>query len=435
MSKMGLWLQFCCFPVAVLVLAACRKDQYSVSASPSSVPRDVAVEMPPRCNELSESGFLTVGKTGSSASRGVDQPFGVEVGEGVSHPGGFAVTLLHSDAQGTEGLVALIGLDSSSPSRSISLGRTFGHVNPPRLAARGEELVVALPDNDASNAIIRIGKIDLKQTDPMVVWGASLRQGRDDSLASAIAIGSKGGLVAWDEWDQKKNRGTIRGARFTLADPSKVILRASLSPPESDAEVPRLVARVGGYWLAWLAVPPDITDDKTGQRVIEIVPLDQNGVPAGTPEVLNSTPSSISSFDLAALPDGTAVVSWREIQKTNVAGGHVLRLLRVSPDGTREPRVIENKDMGFGVPTLTPNAVTEPSKLAAWLSIEASNGNTRFAGLDVNGDVLEPLADSPITSNAVILAARERQLLIARPNGLAMDLLIVQCQPRPKANQ
>ena len=116
----------------------------------------------------------------------------------------------------------------------------------------------------APGAMTRVLEIARLDGAALVREGAIVQQA-DESLAYDVAWPSSGGngapLVAWDE-DAPMAPGQI------LADRGVVKVQVIgagkprvASPDTSDAEAPRLLARRGGYWLAWLARRPEPGED------------------------------------------------------------------------------------------------------------------------------------------------------------------------------
>jgi hypothetical protein len=147
----------------------------------------------------------------------------------------------------------------------------------------------------------------------LVREGAIVQQA-DESLAYDVAwpAGSGAPLVAWDE-----DAPTVPAQ--ILADRGVVKVQVMgggkarvASPDTSDAEAPRLLARRGGYWLAWLArrPEPETSQDagaaaegpgeRRAYRWVELVALDAKG--EATSAVRRVTPEKgrVASFDLAA---------------------------------------------------------------------------------------------------------------------------------------
>src|SRR5262249_49796565 len=132
---------------------------------------------------------------------------------------------------------------------------------PPKPLVRGRDLVVVGYVRDGSAA----RKLNVATyRDQKIAAQVLYPESPDDSFAYDAALGAaEGGLVAWDETAGR--RGIVKVAAVpTEVAPDQVprgviaLLGAGpamqiVSPVTSDADQPRLVARTGGYWIAWVA--------------------------------------------------------------------------------------------------------------------------------------------------------------------------------------
>lgn len=401
----------------------------------SSVPATASV----RCRGSKDDASFTIGKRSpDEEEEGVSLPFAVEVGSAAARPGaptrGFAVGALRAEGGATDAVVAL--LDSAGQGRLVSLGTAHGDTDPPRVAARKGRLFVVVPDNDAGSATLKLARIEGAR----VTWGSTLRQGRDESNAFGVELGDERGAIVWDEWERDPGAGVVKMTSFHLDDPSNTTEPRRVSPEGTDAEGPRLAPRPGGFWLAWIAHRVDedaerrlgrkpTAADVPTERWVEIVPLDRNGIPTSQPIAVTPQDGRVVMFDLAAARD-RALVAWRADETRQSEGGRV-QLSVVRADGTNESTIVEDRDLGAGVPTVVVDRGSPKGKPGLWLSVASLAGETRLGAIDEAGELREALATDRLLKNAEPLAALDGTLLVARPAGLAIELELITCARGP----
>jgi hypothetical protein len=187
----------------------------------------------------------------------------LEIGDAVPYPGGYAVGVVRSTAAGRTAAVALLGpeltaaaADGNSPPtlqrgrsvRIIDLGPTLGDAPPPRIGWRPPELVAAaygrLHDGgDTTREMVVYAIADGVGTASSIV----VPQQRDDSLAFDLAFAGSSGLLAWDEATSAAH-GVVRAVAFSKDHAASA---RDISPPDSDAELPRVVAIGSGFVAIW----------------------------------------------------------------------------------------------------------------------------------------------------------------------------------------
>ncbi|HMJ14837.1 MAG TPA: hypothetical protein VK524_25670, partial [Polyangiaceae bacterium] len=274
-------------------------------------------------------------------------------------------------------------------------------------------------------------------------------------------VGAKRGIVVWDEVDTRAGRQLLRIASFSVENPSEVTPQRTLGSGATDQEMPQLVTRGSGFWLAWVASVPHPREGagqaariaaKTpqaapaavgsgeganeelldlGNRWIELVALDENAAPISTPQAVSARDRHALVFDLAATSDGGALLAWRDDDTTPGVESRIVQLARVGADGKILRSLIDDDDVGAGVPSLVTGGMADAS---AWLALESVAQETRLAALGPSGSVLDELGAEPAVGNADVLALREGRLLVGRPRGLATELFVLTCKPgAPKA--
>jgi hypothetical protein len=215
--------------------------------------------------------------------------------------------------------------------KMIDVGATLGDDPPPSPRLRGSTVFVASYARSAGDAGVAAAtsagsaaadrapgtmsrKLEIARLDgTALVHVGSVVQQADESLAYDVEWPKDGNappLVAWDEdapllsGQMLADRGVVKVQILGAGKPRVA------SPDTSDAEAPRLLARRGGYWLAWLARRVEVGEDagpaaegpgeRRAYRWVELVALDAKGEP--TSQVRRVTPEKgrVASFDLAA---------------------------------------------------------------------------------------------------------------------------------------
>jgi hypothetical protein len=427
----------------------CRRDVPEPPTEPSATAPAAAPPVASRCSEA--PGSFSIGDRGSLADPDggddVALPFAVEVGGSVPYAGGFAVAALRAERGGTGAVVALIGR-SGAADRLVELGRTFGDAEPPRLAARGDTLIAAVPDHDAGSKTLRLAAIR-----DGVTWGAEISQGRDESQVFDVELGAKRGVLVWDEWDKQAGQGVVRLVSFEPGNLGAATRARTLTPEGDDAEAPVLAPRPGGFWLAWISrQPPERPKQKPkhkatkpdpaaneppaddpvvdlGRRWLRLAPLDENGALSAEPRDVTGRQTHVLVFDLAPLPDGGALLAWRDDASSPGVEAGAIHLARIGPDGALGAFVIEDEKIGAGVPSLLVDSTAPAGAAPVWLALDSVTDATRLVALGKDGRMLDVLNDEPAIGHAEPLSISGGRLLFSRPRGLAIELGSARCRP------
>lgn len=289
--------------------------------------------------------------------------------------------------------------------KTIDVGATLGDDPPPSPRLRDGKVLVAsyarsaAGDGGATGAMTRVLDIARLDGTALVREGAVVQQA-DESLAYDVewpeGPANAPPLVAWDE-DAPMLAGQLLADRGVV----KVqILGAGkprvASPDTSDAEAPRLLARRGGYWLAWLARRPEPSEDAgaaaegpaetRAYRWVELVALDAKG--EATSPVRRVTPEKgrVASFDLATATAGAGaepklvIVVQDEAAVTEGAGE---RIVRYAVDGQKdriESAELLDGGVGHALADLLPLAASDPHA-PRWLSFTDTQEHAHLAPL------------------------------------------------------
>ncbi len=371
----------------------------------------------------------------------LELPFSVEPGMGISVSGDLFATGLRHEASGAVGLLAKLGAVAAA-GEAMELGRVHGDVAPPRLAADGSDLVVALQEATASGHDIRLARLEQGRLDLPLTWRGGPHQANDESNLFDVAARQGLAVVVWDDWLVAGNHSRILAATVSLADGTAVGVEGHMvSAPQVDAEAPRLTARPGGFWLAWLvnaagrAGAARIYDpggseadegkqgSAYGARWIEVVPLDAQGRPDGEVRRLAPSEERVVGYDLTTHADGSAWVAWRQAAASPAASGGRIVMAELRSDGTRELAPVRDADVGSG----------EPSWLAAgpgqavWLTFPDQQDRTLLMRIESPRVIGAPLRLGADVRAATALAASGERVLFAAPRGRAIELFPATC--------
>lgn len=366
-------------------------------------------------------------------------PFAVEVGRGAVFDGGFAVGARRDEKGGAVAMVATLGLDGKG-GQLVRLGRLRGDLDPPVVAGAGGAVIAVMVEPNAGNPnlgggrALKVAKVEGTQ----VTWGPELPEGRDESQALDVAASAQRAIVAWDDLvGTTEKRSVIMLATIDLATMKVISPARAISAKDEDAERPRLVARPGGYWLAYAvrgnadpkkkkAKRADEEDDRElGEAIttswISLMPLDETGAPTAAGRAVTPKSGHMLSYDLELGEEGAAIVAWRDDDTpTGSSGGRLLMTL-ARLGGGGEPRELAEETGGAGVPDLLPG----------WLSLASVNGPTRIAALSPRGELIDELTPEKSLGAGVPIASMRDAILWARPMGKPMRLSVVRCKQRP----
>jgi len=426
--------------VALLLgpFAACKRhtpgNQPSAgpSAAPSALP--AAVEES-RCRKVPGSSLTLEGEAAPSPPTGEPGeddddallPFGVDLGSAIATPKGFALGGVSGKGQ------AFVALLDENASRRVDLGELHGDPETPGLASAGDRVVVALRSTDAAGFTIKLGSIALAGGG--VEWGHELTKLGSGVTGLDLAVtGARGVLVFQSETKQGRLMlGSFAAA--LLKEPFEV--RAL---DVKDGEMPRVVARPGGFWLSWVRSlpepkkaapasakePPQDPEERAlldpGPRVVEVVKLDEQGHPLGAALRVGEPRRQILLYDVATTSDGGLLVATRSDSAAPGAEGGAILLTAVSADGTAREERLDDDEIGAGAPTLLSDVdVARPSP---WLTVSAPNDATR---LGLASGARTRLQSDPLLGRSEVIAVSSGRFLAQRARGSSVVLEALEC--------
>jgi hypothetical protein len=310
-------------------------------------------------------------------------------------------------------------------------------------AARADGGMVARPS--LAKGAIEMRELSVHRIEGGKVQRAStLAQQKDESLAFDAALGDKGMLVAWDEDAVGLLRGEIK-VQALGPDAKPLAPARAASPESSDAELPRLARRRGGYWLVWVARRVEAPDaaielghdketpaETRAFRWLELAMLDEHGAPIGAVKRLTSATGHVSIYDLAARVgsdrDALDIIARDDEQTVDGSGGRVVRIT-VRGDVADPPIAIVSDAVGRGVPDLLATAQGVASDVPAWLVYADTVDQVRLLPLDATRSPLAPPSAEDALDKSKPLLAISGGLLVAVPAEPKWQLKLVTCAP------
>jgi hypothetical protein len=449
--------------VAVLdVLGACRPTPAAGRAAPSDAatagPADAQdAVIPARCRKTDVAFALDDG-------HGLAD---LEVGDAIAYPGGYAVGLVHRATAGRVAAVALFRRDPIGLVRVLDLGPTMGDAPPPHIGWREGELVAAAyarpldsragsPEAGApalGGDATRDVALYTVAPDAAAAATLSVPQRRDDSFALDLAFDGTTGLLVWDEATSVP-RGVVKASVFTRDHASAA---RDVSPADSDAELPRVVARGGGgFAVVWIARRPDpgsgldgSPNEATGEARaygwLETITVDPQGQPSGPVRRLTPVTGHVSAYDIAPLepPQGAApsflLVARDDGEAVDGSGGTLVRV-RVTGEMADPPVVVVTEGLGRGAPSFvsrldTKGAAPVPGSAALALMWVGKDEQGRLLPIDVvtGAPTGSPSAEDAFDDARALLfmgagpSAASSDVLAATPSDSAAQLRVFAC--------
>ena len=384
---------------------------------------------------------------------GLDIPFGINVGQAVGFEGGFAVSAVDGRGGKSHAIIGFLGSNAEN-GRTLDLGRVYGDADPPRVAGNARVLMVALADTDAAGRTLRLVRVEDIKTEAKLTKGAEASVSQNTSAAFSIAVNADRGIVAWEEADRKTEKGQIVAASFSvqsLAMPKKPWV---LSGRNSDAQLPQVASRPGGFWLAWvqsgIAGPGEpqlkrgqpangkggrrLSEDETTSPAVDLgaqdlyaCALDGDGHAIAKPLRATEGVAHVVAYDLAVLDDGSAILAWRDDDTSPGVESQVVHLGRVGLDGHVDRYRIEDDSIGVGAPQLLVDPTANPND-RVWLAVGNTGEKVSLVRLQPNGNPTSLIVDDADLGTSNPLVRFGGALLVARQRGKGVDLEPLVCR-------
>jgi hypothetical protein len=284
----------------------------------------------------------------------------------------------------------------------------------------------------------------------------SVPQQSDDSPAFDVAAGGRV-ILAWDEDlldgaspaspEGGPRKGAGRGiikvsalaADLRTAEAPRVV-----SPDTSDADLPSLAPRTGGYWAAWIAHRPEPAADAgdaagppgsdlegpaeaRGYQWLELLMLDEDAKPVGGIRRLTPASGHVSAYTLVPHGVRLEVLARDDDEATDGAGGRILRIT-VEGDAVESPVPLVAEGAGRGEPVWLTDGQGE-AKGHTWLWYEDVGDHGRLLPLGEGGRPNGPISLEPSLDDARPLILVGPTLLAAAPTDDRHLLRSLTCAP------
>ena len=336
----------------------------------------------------------------------------VVVGEAVVSSDALLVGVVRREGNKRFASIVRASLDLGSIT-VVDVGPSLGDDPPPAPRLRGTgAMVTSFARKPADGGAAGTRSLDVARIEKNVlVAEGSIVQQADESLAYDVAWpeGEKGaGLVAWDEDAPPEvaqalgDRGVIKVQLLGAGTKPRIA-----SPTNADAEAPRLLARPGGFWLAWLARRAEAAEDagangapegpgeRRSYRWVELVSLDAKGEPTSAVRRVSPEKGRAASFELARFGGGTdgqlVVLVQDEAAHAEGAGE---RIVRYAIDGEKTDSAdLLDGGVGHALADLLP-----PSGANRWLAFTDTQEHAHLIllgpALRISGaNTMEPALD------------------------------------------
>jgi hypothetical protein len=428
---------------ATLLAPGCR-----CSSEPTSVPAVAVAEV--KSPDCVRSGvILTLAPSDRERQAGearldpsVELPFATEPGMAVALRGAFFATGLRHESRGAVALLGRVGAEDA-PTQLVELGLVRGDVVPPRLAGDGGDLWVVLQDGTPKGRELRVARLAGGELTAGASWRPGPEQTNAESSSFDIAARAGDAMLVYDDWSAVDHHGRIMAAPILATAEAGRIEGKPVSLPGVDAEAPRIAARPGGYWIAWLVNaagagsgrvydPGDEVGENAapgsayGARWLAFAALDARGKLVGDARRLTARQGRVVGYDLALGPSGSAWIVWRQDAPTPGASGGRIAMAELWVDSSPSIRSLRDEDVGAGEPTW----LVASDGAVRWLSFPDSRDQTVLLGVESLGKTGASLRLGPELEGAGALAAQGEQLLFAVPRGRAVELAPAICTDR-----
>lgn len=435
-------------PVTLVLsgLLSCRSKPQPVSGAPAgsgAKPQPGKPAGPSSdCRKLETGPALVLGSRGVSADPSEDAddlelPFSAELGEARAGEPGFAVPAIDHREGASFAVLALI---DPRGARTIELGRVFGGVEPPAVAELGSKWLIALPTRDAGGFALVLKSLESPYGASNLKQGAEVGPLRSDAPAFTLSAVSGSAVLVFSVLDNGKGRLAV--AEIDPKGPS-LLGKPRLLPldPSRDAEAPRLLSHPSGHLLAYLVrtpvgfglpLPPEDNQMAAseelvdaGSGAIEVLPLDQHGAPVSSAVRITPPTSHVLAFDVAPLPEGGALVTYRDARRPGLDGSGI-EAVRVRLDGSFEGRTWDVGESP-GLPTIVLDPVAKASEVRGWVAF-SEEGGTRLSPLGSDPlDLREPREERALRAWEPLAVHRGR-ILAAHSKGTQRELALFECK-------
>jgi hypothetical protein len=417
------------------LISGCHKVEVQESAPP---PDELTIQPPPDdagpLSKAPKERPARCPKAGASLGLGdATAKDAIEVGGALEYEGGYAVGFASLAGARRRAAVARFGVEASGPGIVVELGPVVDDAPPPLLARRSRDLLAAVfglapsrADKSRELTVYAVGE-------HAAVALASFDKPADDSLASDMASDGRDAFVVWDE-ALGVGRGVVRGALVAQREPRPEPPH-DISPQESDAGDPRVLADGAGYTVLWIARSPEGAGSVDASEVpgetrvfswVQGIDLDARGVARGPARDLTPRGGHVSAFDAKMFgePGSLVLVARDDGEASDGSGGTLLRV-QAHGAGVDAVQTLPVDGVGRGAPFFVDGN-------PPWLSWVGRDEQVRLLPLDPGGAPNGLASAEETLSEARPLAVWSSpgggaKWLIASPSDPAGPLRAVSC--------
>jgi hypothetical protein len=258
---------------------------------------------------------------------------------------------------------------------------------------------------------------------------------RRDLAGVALETSGERALLAFGKLEKNVGRlavAAIDPHRLALLEPP----RALELPVGLEADSPELIARDGGFYLAFLgsrARPrasgpvlegPVLDSGPTG---LFVIPLDEKGAPTGAPRELSPPGAQLSAFEISRFDGTRALALYREEPEGPGLDRPSVEAVLFGLDGSLERRTWELGD-STGVPALLVDPSRPKGAPGGWVFVHGE-AEVRLGPLAEAPLSLPELVSEPLLRRSEPAALLDGRLLRARRRGTRVELDLVSCLP------
>jgi hypothetical protein len=413
------------FVLACFGLANCGGCK---SCNDGAAQADAATDGPATANSLTVVAEA-LPRCRADAARAAIPGEDVVVGDVAIGPAGLLVGVVRKDPSGKRvASIARVSLDLANV-RVVDVGPAIGDDPAPSPRWKEDRPYVAFAtrkSNDAGPSMLREVRVARVEEDAIGKVEHAVTQQADESTAFDLVWPEKPSsdnaapLMAWDEDAPPSADASVPG----LAERGfvKVQLLGEghrprvASPEKTDAEAPRLLARKGGFWLAWLArraegEEPSYVEgpgEKRAYRWVEVVALDAKGDAEGPIRRVSPEKGRVVAFELARmegdLPQLVIMVQDEAAYGEGV-GGRIVRHALVG-DKVESMEVVD-AGVGHALAELVPVASLggDAGTTTRWLTWTDTNDRAHVLPLGKTFAAVGTATSEPSLEGARVLAA------------------------------
>ena len=435
--------------VALLALSllSCRSQPKNDAPGPAPAVSAASKGRVVTCRETSGSQVVVLG-TGEPPQEleedgevGQELPFSVELGAARPGRGRFGVAGLENRRGATFAFAAIVAGDGTG--QAIELLRVFGDAEPPAVRAFEDGYLIAAASTDAAGPTLRLMRIDPPFSGRDVRRGEEVTGLRRDVSGFSLETAARRALLAFGKLEKGLGRVVV-----AAVDPASLTLIGAPRTIELEngleAEAPQLVARQGGFYLAFVgrrtgalrlsapALAPDADADaeapvlESGPTALYVMPLDDAGVAVGSAREVSAPGAHVSAFEALPWGETQALLVYREDPQVPGLERPSAEAVLASADGSVMRRTWELGETS-GLPSVLIDRARPDGAPPGWVLVHG-DAEVRIGALSDDPLVPPVFVSDPVLRSSEPAALHAGNLLRARRRGLKIELDLVACE-------